>query len=51
VWRISKNGIQKLADPDLRRRMKPDCKAMAEKFDISISMAQRRAIYEEILNQ
>lgn len=25
-----KNGIQKLADPDLRRRMKPDCKAMAE---------------------
>lgn len=46
-----KNGIQKLADPDLRRRMKPDCKAMAEKFDISISMAQRRAIYEKILNQ
>ena len=31
--------------------MKPDCQAMAEKFDISVSMAQRRAIYEEILNQ
>jgi hypothetical protein len=46
-----KNGIKKLADSDLRRRMKPDCQAMAEKFDISVSMAQRRAIYEEILNQ
>lgn len=42
-------GIQRLADPELRRRMKPACQAMAKKFDISISMAQRRAIYEEIL--
>lgn len=44
-----KNGIEQLSNPDLRAQMKPKCQAMARQFDISISVAQRRKIYESLL--
>lgn len=42
-------GISRLSDAELRRSMASDCRQMAARFDISISVAQRKAIYEQIL--
>lgn len=42
-------GIRQLSDPSLRAAMKPKCQAMAQKFSIAVSTAQRRKIYQSIL--
>ena len=43
-------GIIKLSDPLYRKKMHDKCVQMAKKYDISISITERKKIYEEILN-
>ena len=43
------DGLRKLEDDELRDKMKPMCKEIVKKFDVSVSVAQRKAIYNQIL--
>lgn len=42
-------GIEALSNETTRRSMEADCKEIVQKFDVSVSVAQRREIYREML--
>lgn len=42
-------GLRRLADAETRNRMRPHCKDIVKQFDISVSVKQRREIYNKVL--
>lgn len=44
-------GLKKLADVGIRNEMKPWCKGIVKQFDTSVSVNQRRSIYQSLLRQ
>ncbi len=43
-------GIEKLCDPEIRNSFRKNCIASAARFDVSVSVAQMKKIYSELLN-
>ena len=43
-------AIRKLCDPAVRETLRETCIAAASRFDISVSLAQRQKIYQELLS-